>query len=284
MTNCRACGSQNTALWFVVEGCRVRRCAECTHVYLDAEHDASSIRAIYSGYGNGGQSQYFAGIDSQVEANLDRYLRQCRDALPGNRTELRLLDIGCGNGALLKQAQRLGFHASGIEISASLAAVARNRTQCEVHEGFLCELGLPESSFDVVTMYDLIEHAANPRQDLEHAFRILRPGGVLFALTPNDRALLRRISRALFTASLHSFSEPMRRLYYPDHLSYFTAQSLSQLLASTGFELISLQSVNQELSRVQLSAVERLTARAAFWASRPFSKLGGKLVAYARRS
>ncbi len=103
-------------------------------------------------------------------------------------------------------------------------------------------------------MYDLIEHTENPRQDLEHVFRILKSGGVFFALTPNDQALLRRISRVLFAASLQSFSSPMRRLYYPDHLSYFTAESLSQLLVSTGFELISLESVNQELSRVQLSA------------------------------
>jgi hypothetical protein len=114
-------------------------------------------------------------------------------------------------------------------------------------------------------------------------FRILKSGGVFFALTPNDQALLRRISRVLFAASLRSFSSPMRRLYYPDHLSYFTAESLSQLLVSTGFELISLASVNQELSRVQLSGIEKLATRAAFWASKPFSRLGGKLVVYARK-
>ena len=65
-------------------------------------------------------------------------------------------------------------------------------------------------------------------------FRILKSGGVFFALTPNDEALLRRISRVLFAASLHSFRDPMRRLYYPDHLSYFTAESLSQLLVPPG--------------------------------------------------
>jgi 2-polyprenyl-3-methyl-5-hydroxy-6-metoxy-1,4-benzoquinol methylase len=238
---------------------------------------------MYSAYGNGGRSQYFAGIDREVEVNLDRYLQRCKAAVQNQLSQLHLLDVGCGNGALLNRAQAQGFAVAGVEISAPLASLVKDQLGCEVHQQFLSELELPESSFDVVTMYDLIEHAENPRQDLEHVFRTLKPGGVFFALTPNDQALLRRISRVLFAASLHLLGDPMRRLYYPDHLSYFTAESLSRLLRSTGFELISLESVNQELSRVQLSPLEKLAARTAFWASRPFPGLGGKLVVYARR-
>jgi 2-polyprenyl-3-methyl-5-hydroxy-6-metoxy-1,4-benzoquinol methylase len=283
MKSCRACGSSNTGLLFEIEERRVRRCGECTHVYLDVVHDAESIRSMYSAYGNGGQSHYFAGIDREVETNLDGYLHCCKAAVRNHDSQLRLLDVGCGNGALLRQAQSLGFVASGVEISPALASLVKEQLRCEVYEQLLSELDLPESSFDVVTMYDLIEHTENPRQDLEQVFRVLKSGGVFFVLTPNDQALLRRISRVLFAASLQSFSSPMRRLYYPDHLSYFTAESLSRLLASTGFELISLESMNQELSRVQLSSVEKLVARTAFWASRPFPRLGGKLVAFARR-
>ncbi|MGH9428528.1 MAG: class I SAM-dependent methyltransferase [Terriglobia bacterium] len=283
MNSCRACGSSNTGLLFEIEQRRVRRCSDCTHVYLDVVHNAESIRNIYSAYGDGGRSQYFAGIDREVEVNLDSYLQRCKAAVGNQNSELHLLDIGCGNGALLRRAQAHGFVAAGVEISAALASLVKDQLGCEVYQQFLSELDLPESSFDVVTMYDLIEHAENPRQDLEHVLRILKPGGVFFALTPNDQALLRRISRVLFAASLRSFSDPMRRLYYPDHLSYFTAESLSRLLRSTGFELISLESVNQELSRVQLSPVEKLAVKSAFWASKPFPKLGGKLVVYARK-
>ena len=268
---------------FEVEQRPVRRCTSCTHVYLDVVHDAQSIRSMYSSYGNGGQSHYFYGIDQEVETHLDGYLQRCQAAVRNHDSQLHLLDVGCGNGALLGRAQALGFMAVGIEISPRLALLVKDRFHCEVHQQLLTELQLPESSFDVVTMYDLIEHAEDPRQDLEQVFRVLKSGGVCFILTPNDQALLRRISRVLFAASLQSFSSPMSRLYYPDHLSYFTAESLSRLLGSTGFELISLATVNQELSRVQLSATEKLAAKAAFWVSKPFSSLGGKLVVYARK-
>ena len=268
---------------FEVEQHRVCRCRCCTHVYLDVVHDAESIRSMYSNYGDGGQSHYFSAIDAEVEAHLDGYLQRCQAAVRNHDSQLHLLDVGCGNGALLGRAQALGFVAAGIEISPRLALLVKDQFHCEVYQQLLTELQLPESSFDVVTMYDLIEHAENPRQDLEQVFRVLKSGGVFFILTPNDQALLRRISRVLFAASLQSFSSPMRRLYYPDHLSYFTAESLSRLLGSTGFELISLASVNQELSRVQLSAIEKLAARVAFWISQPFSRLGGKLVVYARK-
>ena len=88
----------------------------------------------------------------------------------------------------------------------------------------------------MITMYDLVEHLADPVGDLCAVHRLLKPGGVLFVLTPNDEALVRRISKALFHLSLGRFDRPMRKLYYPDHLSYFTARSLTELFARTGFE------------------------------------------------
>jgi hypothetical protein len=87
----------------------------------------------------------------------------------------------------------------------------------------------------------------------------------------------------LYRLSFHFFDEPMRRLYYPDHLSYFTAESLSQLSCRAGFELVSLESVNQELSRLELSPLQNLAVKAILPIGRPFRSLGGKLVAYARK-
>src|SRR5258706_1515299 len=140
MNSCRACGSSNTVLLFEIEQRRVRCCSECTHVYLEVVHNAESIRDMYFGYGNGGQSQYFAGIDREVEANLDRYLQRRRTTVRSHDSELHLLDIGCGNGALMRRAQAQGFVATGVEISASLASQVKTQLRCQVYQQFLSEL------------------------------------------------------------------------------------------------------------------------------------------------
>src|SRR5258706_12713249 len=154
MNSCRACGSSNTVLLFEIEQRRVRCCSECTHVYLDVVHNAESIRSMYSGYGNGGQSQYFAGIDREVEANLDRYLQRCTTTVRSHDSALHLLDIGCGNGALIRRAQVHGFVAAGVEISASLASPLKTQLRCQAHQQFLSALDLADSTFDVVTTAD----------------------------------------------------------------------------------------------------------------------------------
>ena len=133
MESCRACGSSDTKLLFEIEQRRVRRCCGCTHVYLDVVHDAQSIRDMYSGYGNGGQSHYFAVIDRKVEARLDGYLQRCQAVVRNHDSQLRLLDVGCGSGALIRRAQALGFVAAGVEISPRLASLVKDQLRCEVY-------------------------------------------------------------------------------------------------------------------------------------------------------
>jgi 2-polyprenyl-3-methyl-5-hydroxy-6-metoxy-1,4-benzoquinol methylase len=171
-----------------------------------------------------------------------------------------------------------------VEICAPLAERVRQELGCEVQQCFLQDIELPPCSVDIITMYDLIEHLEDPVPDLQQAFHVLRPGGVLFVLTPNDLALVRRIARQIFVFSFGTLRGPMQRLYYSDHLSYFTADSLTQLLAKTGFRILSLETVNQELSRLDLCLAEQLAVRFIHLLGLPFKHAGGKLVTYAIKS
>ncbi len=206
-------------LLFEIEQRRVRRCSECTHVYLDVVHDAESIRACTPPTATAGKASTLPASTTRWRQTWTATCSVARLLCENHDSQLHLLDVGCGNGALLRQAQVTWFRGyRGVEISTALASLVKDQLRCDVYQQFLSELDLPESSFDVVTMYDLIEHAENPRQDLEHVFRVLKSGGVFFALTPNDQALLRRISRVLFAASLHSFSRPDAPVILPRSL------------------------------------------------------------------
>jgi len=195
----------------------------------------------------------------------------------------RLLDIGCGNGAFLSRAQKQGFVVDGVETCSPLADEARKKLDCHVYTKLLSECRFSPETFDVVTMYDLIEHLPDPIEDLRRVQFWLKPGGVLFVLTPNDEAFLRRAARLAFRVSLHCIQRPMNSLYYSHHLSYFTARSLRSLLEATGFDLVQTETRNQEMTRLTVSGLDRLAVRLIFAASKPFSGSRGKLLAWARR-
>ena len=104
----------------------------------------------------------------------------------------------------------------------------------------------------------MVEHLAEPCVDLRAVHRLLKPGGVLFVLTPNDDALVRTISKQLYRFTRGRFDRPMKKLYYPDHLSYFTKQSLHELFTRTGFEVLDWHTKNQELGRLEISWLEKI--------------------------
>lgn len=283
MKGCRACGRNNSEFLFEVGGNRVARCRGCSHVFLDVVHTDETIRQIYETYWNPARDFYFGRIDDEVSGHFDRYLQVCRTHCKTGTRALRLLDIGCGNGAFLSRAQKQGFVVEGVETCSPLADEARKRLDCHVYTKLLSECRFSPGVFDVVTMYDLIEHLPDPIEGLQRVQLWLKPGGVLFVLTPNDEALVRRAARLAFRASLHRIQRPMNRLYYGHHLSYFTARSLRSLLEGTGFDLVQTETRNQEMARLTVSGMDRLAVGLIFAASKPFPGSRGKLLAWARR-
>jgi 2-polyprenyl-3-methyl-5-hydroxy-6-metoxy-1,4-benzoquinol methylase len=225
---CRVCQSPDLHFLFTINSSRFFRCHTCTHVFLDGTYDDDAIKELYERYGDEKGKTYFQGINAEILNTIDTYLRSCREYCRTGSSPLRLLDIGCGTGALLSRAKKLGFAIEGIEICEPLAKDTARNAGCPVHNTSLADVALPEDSFDSIIMYDLIEHLQDPVGDMNIIYRLLKKGGILFILTPNDNALLRKISRFLYRASLHLFSTPMERLYYPDHLSYFTRKSINE--------------------------------------------------------
>jgi 2-polyprenyl-3-methyl-5-hydroxy-6-metoxy-1,4-benzoquinol methylase len=136
----------------------------------------------------------------------------------------RILDVGCGRGALLATMQSFGWHAEGIDLDPIVVAAARSKG-LEVRAGSLFEQKLPDASFDAVVMSHLIEHVQHPLEVLQEARRILKPGSRLVIATPNAASLGHRILREDWP-----FLDP------PRHLQVFTPRALERLALAAGFE------------------------------------------------
>ena len=122
--------------------------------------------------------------DHDVSQNIDALLQAIESAPP-----FELLDLGCGPGRDLVTFTALGHHATGLEGSPQLAAMARAHSTCEVFEQNLLHLDLPAERFDGVFANAVLFHL--PGQDLPRELRelhaALKPGGVLFTSNPRGQ-------------------------------------------------------------------------------------------------
>jgi SAM-dependent methyltransferase len=136
----------------------------------------------------------------------------------------KLLDVGCGTGKDLLRLQDAGWAVTGVEINPYAASLARARLGCEIVVGHFDEAPLDGRQFDAVRLSHVLEHLPSPRQSLEKARRLLRPGGLLWLEVPNAGSVERRL---------------FRRYWWPwdlpRHLYHFTPTTLVRLLRDVGF-------------------------------------------------
>lgn len=141
----------------------------------------------------------------------------------------RLLDIGTGFGYFLDLARERGWQVSGIEIEKKAVEFARSNYRLEIFTKPISELGLPDNTFDAVTLWIVLEQLPDPKGELLNILRILKPGGVIYIRAYNysfHRLILgaARLMNAVFRTDsviIHSYN--------------FTPKSLRKILGDTGF-------------------------------------------------
>ncbi len=135
----------------------------------------------------------------------------------------RLLDVGCGSGAFLRQMHDLGWQVCGVEPDAAAARVAREHYGLDVTCGTLEEASFPSRRFDAITMNHVVEHLPDPIVTLRECGRVLKPTGRLTITTPNVESLGRRM-----------FGACWRGLEVPRHLQLFSLRTLAECTRRAG--------------------------------------------------
>lgn len=134
-----------------------------------------------------------------------------------------LLEVGCGSGEMLTRIQGLGWHVEGVDFDSCAVQNARSKG-LRVQLGTLEEQSYPDNHFDVITMSHTIEHVYDPVGNLRESYRILKDGGQLVLVTPNNESLGHK-----------SFRAAWRGLEVPRHLYLFSAKVLQKLSHMVGF-------------------------------------------------
>jgi 2-polyprenyl-3-methyl-5-hydroxy-6-metoxy-1,4-benzoquinol methylase/ribosomal protein S27E len=138
----------------------------------------------------------------------------------------KLLDIGCGGGFFLKAAEERGWDPHGIDIVPGFVEFARDELQLKnVHCRSLEQSEYEKNFFDVIVLWDLIEHLPHPSEFLKTINNIIRPGGLLVIWTPNAN------NAAWLKGNWYGY-EPLQHLYF------YSPATLKQTLQSTGFHIV----------------------------------------------
>ncbi len=206
----------------------VSSCRGCGHTYTSLRPDRTTLFTRFYP----GDYLCYGGM-SGVAGLIDRMRRDGqaaeRAAMVGGyvaqRGRVRLLEVGCATGEFLKACRRrFGWEVAGVEPN-------RQLSDALIREGFpvvpstLEDADVPAGQYDVVCLFNVLEHLWDPAYSLKRINCLLAPGGLVVVELPNFASPSRR-----------RFGKHWFLYHLPRHLSHFTRQSLAGLMEECGFE------------------------------------------------
>lgn len=280
MADCIICNLDNKKVWLEKNGYSLLRCVNCGLVYIDQSdlnEDISQInKDIYSdceyNINYELKKEYFFKKSGKELDLIEKYI------LPG-----KVLDIGCSFGYFLKVAETRGWIVRGVELSEVTSKIAKDRYGLDVDSGRFEELRFKGEKFNLVTMWDSLEHFKKPVEVLGKVYSLLDKDGLLVLQLPNVESTMAKLA-----------GKDWNWLLLPNHLYHFSPATIKLLLKKTGFEVIKLETLEpfeELLNSVKIHKQANLIVRGALrriffvvWKLNRLFGRGGLIKVYARPS
>jgi SAM-dependent methyltransferase len=211
---CCVCGAEPPDVpEFVIQTFPIVRCPRCGVRRVSPRLTPGALRQYYdAGYWKSPDSVmrgYFdyAGDEANIRLTFKRRLQRIQRH---TKSAGRWLDVGCAYGFLLLEAQNAGWEVGGVEWSEHAATHAPEAVRARIKVGSLLQADWPENHWDVVSLWDYLEHSQNPKADLEKAAKLLKPGGWLSVIIPDPGSWLARWMGARW----EEYKKPQEHLYF----------------------------------------------------------------------
>ncbi|NCA83558.1 MAG: class I SAM-dependent methyltransferase [Opitutae bacterium] len=245
---CPFCSRPGPSLKYRFEDCAILRCHGCGLMWLHPRPGLEQLHKVYDeGYYQNKEffqkdgNKLYGYVDYLAERinkqyDYQRVVGRVKGMLPerggGPDGKPRWLDVGCGLGFLMDVAFDQGFQVQGVEFNRSAIRYIQSKFTYPVEYGLVQELKF-DGTFDVISLFDVIEHMNDPADSLRFLRGIVAPGGVCAIQTmDSDSFMSRLIGKRL---------EDFRRTR--EHLYFFSRRSITRMLNETGWEVVDIRFV-----------------------------------------
>ena len=227
---CNICGSTDAVTYSTpvdyISGERfsVVRCQECGLIYVHPQPLAANLGRYYPEGHQQADPASYEKMDAKARVN---FVRKCVAGGPG-----RVLDVGCGKGLFLTGLRELGWQVYGTELSEISSGFARS-SGLRVYTKTIEDAPFEAGSFDLITLFHVLEHLPQPQGTLVTALSLLRPGGILLVEVPNIGSWYARV-----------FGDHWFHYDVPRHLFHFNPETLHRIVSAAGFHVIRTETRN----------------------------------------
>lgn len=155
----------------------------------------------------------------------------------------KLLDVGCGVGYFLNMAKRRGYDVLGIDFSSVAVAAAKEKYNLNIMKGEIRDYGFKPGIFNVITLWNVLEHLYEPEKDLSIIFKYLSSEGILFIETPNIILRAAMLKYGISKMLLKGLKRDSNLIAW-EHLFYWNPYNLRNMLFRVGFSAIWFYPIN----------------------------------------
>jgi 2-polyprenyl-3-methyl-5-hydroxy-6-metoxy-1,4-benzoquinol methylase len=221
---CPVCGSAQRLQEFSKYGIGIFQCLDCTLRYSGKIPNLTEDIYSNAAYLPAAQKSYMENVSYRKERFGKERLELIRIHM-GDLKGKKILDVGCGTGWFLETAKEQGMEIFGQELGKELREWTENRIGTDIFSCGIEEID-PDFCFDVITMFDVLEHVPDPLQLVRHSKRLLDEDGILLIFTPNFDSL-----------SIYVMKEHSNLIAPAEHLTYFTKKSVEVLAQKTDMKI-----------------------------------------------
>ncbi len=227
MTNrCIVCDSEKASALYT----GIVSCDDCGYIYADVDMTQEEFEALYhSDYFQGEEySDYLADRDV-LQKNFSKRLEVLRKYMDPKRHQ-SLLEVGCAYGFFLQMAEKEFSHVVGVDVTPAGVEYARQELALNAHKTDLLEWDFDNKEYDVVCLWDTIEHLRAPDKYLEKIAENTASGALLNITTGDIDSKMAKFRK-----------NKWRLIHPPTHAHYFSVDSLTRLLDRYGFDVVHVE-------------------------------------------